>query len=940
MIDFDRFISTKSYVDGQGHQYGEADQHVFSKFIRVPDPNKTPHAFRWYMHIASLSGQTTVAPWQKNTSSQMNNQATSGSNTEKRKETVKAKPAVPTKALSTAKVEISTPNQKVSPVDVASDGKTIEEMQDEFDALQARITSQGTIVRSLKKDGGTADSIAEAVEVLQALKSEAAALAEKLESNEGQFNRRAFDDLILRKMFVVPSFEIHGGVKGLFDLGPPACALKAAMIDLWRKHFVLNEQMLEMECTNLTPEVVLKTSGHVDRFTDLMVKDPPTGECFRADKLLEDAIDNLLQENPSMPSGEKEEHLRIQRQADAFSPEELDDLLLKYDCRGPSGEAFSPSFPFNLMFKTSIGPEGTAVGFLRPETAQGLFVNFRRLLDLNSGKTPFAAAQIGLGFRNEIAPRSGLLRVREFCMAEIEHFVNPKDKRHSNFDSIADKELVLFGREDQLGSGKTKKLACREAVETGLINNQTLAYFMARTQLFMEKIGMDPLRLRFRQHLATEMAHYAADCWDLEIKSSYGWVECVGHADRACYDLEVHSKATKTPMVATQKVDPPEEIEVAKLKFDRKLLGQAFKADQRIVSGILENMSESWDDFEPIATALEADGKTVIDGFEITREMVSWTKVKKKVHELKFTPSVIEPSFGMGRILYSLLEHSFGQREEDEQRCVMKFNPQVAPEKCAVLPISSNPKCNAIVDDIAADLMESDLATRIDKSSAALGRRYSRVDELGVPFAVTVDFQTLADGTVTMRERDSMKQIRLPKEDVATLIFMIVHNKQTWEGAARKYPEVLASEDGNTQDATSDSTIVESTIRGSFRRPEPSTLLSSIAPTETKKEVVAPAAVGEQLVEDEEERRMVAIMVKPLESVDPHALYQKIVETIKSKPEYKLKWDEKCKVQDGKIYSSFTIALEADFDEEVMEHIECMEDEVADQTVTYQAALE
>jgi glycyl-tRNA synthetase len=163
---------------------------------------------------------------------------------------------------------------------------------------------------------------------------------------------------------------------------------------------VLAENMLEMECTCLTPEVVLKTSGHVDRFTDLMVKDVETGECFRADKMLEDAIDDLLDKSPTMPTEEREGHLRIQRQADAFSPLELDEMLLKYGCKASNGEPFSPSFPFNLMFKTSIGPEGTSVGFLRPETAQGLFVNFRRLLDLNAGKMPFAAAQIGLGFRN------------------------------------------------------------------------------------------------------------------------------------------------------------------------------------------------------------------------------------------------------------------------------------------------------------------------------------------------------------------------------------------------------------------------------------------------------------------------------------------------------------------------------------------------------------
>lgn len=275
-------------------------------------------------------------------------------------------------------------------------------LQDELDSLNAKITKQGSHVRQLKKDSSNADEIAAAVDELKQLKLSADELRTKKEELDptAQFNRKVFDELILRKMFIVPSFEIHGGVKGLFDLGPPACALKASMIDVWRKHFVLAESMLEMECTCLTPEVVLKTSGHVDRFTDLMVKDPAGGECFRADKLLEDAIDELLEGNPDMPTSEREEHLRVQIQADAYSPKELDEMLVKYGCKAPSGENYGPSFPFNLMFKTSIGPEGTAVGFLRPETAQGLFVNFRRLLDANAQKMPFAAAQIGLGFRN------------------------------------------------------------------------------------------------------------------------------------------------------------------------------------------------------------------------------------------------------------------------------------------------------------------------------------------------------------------------------------------------------------------------------------------------------------------------------------------------------------------------------------------------------------
>ena len=155
-----------------------------------------------------------------------------------------------------------------------------------------------------------------------------------------------------------------------------------------------------------------------------MVRDEVTGECFRADKLLEDSIDEFLadKKNSHLSSQEVEQHRIVQRQADAYTAEELNEKLKAYEVKSPTNKENSLTFPFpfNLMFKTTIGPEGNQVGFLRPETAQGLFVNFRRLLDFNQGRMPFAAAQIGLGFRNEIAPRSGLIRVREFCMAEIE----------------------------------------------------------------------------------------------------------------------------------------------------------------------------------------------------------------------------------------------------------------------------------------------------------------------------------------------------------------------------------------------------------------------------------------------------------------------------------------------------------------------------------------
>lgn len=175
--------------------------------------------------------------------------------------------------------------------------------------LQARITQLASDVKAKKKAG---ENVTEDVARLVDMRAKLAELTKLSAPAEEAFNRKAFDELLLRKMYVVQSFEIHNGPAGLFDYGPPACALKANVLSLWRRHFVQEEAMLEMECTNLTPSVVLETSGHVERFTDFMVRDEVTGECFRADKLLEDAVDALLLANPNMPIQEQEDHRIIQ----------------------------------------------------------------------------------------------------------------------------------------------------------------------------------------------------------------------------------------------------------------------------------------------------------------------------------------------------------------------------------------------------------------------------------------------------------------------------------------------------------------------------------------------------------------------------------------------------------------------------------------------------
>ncbi len=390
--------------------------------------------------------------------------------------------------------------------------------------------------------------------------------------------------------------------------------------------------MLQIECTTLTPYPVLKASGHVDKFEDLMVKDTKTGECFRADKLLEDFIENLLKADAAMLQGRRDELRKIAAQADAFEPAEIHAHFVALGIKSPtSGNPLTEPFPFNLMFGTSIGPTGAMPGFLRPETAQGMFVNFRRLYEYNNGKMPMAVAQIGSAYRNEIAPRGGLIRVREFTMAEIEHFVNPDHKDHPKFaGAVADLRLNLFPGDAQVGDGKTITPTLGEAVKSGVINNETLAYFMGRTAQFMFRIGIKPEGLRFRQHLRTEMAHYACDCWDAEILMAQGWVECVGHADRSAYDLQVHTKATNVELVAREALPEPIEEAFVAVKSNRGIMGKVFKTDLPAVLTALEAIASEGEAASSAVNArlaaegkidlAVAGGKTVV----VTKDMVSF----------------------------------------------------------------------------------------------------------------------------------------------------------------------------------------------------------------------------------------------------------------------------------------------------------------------------
>lgn len=366
----------------------------------------------------------------------------------------------------------------------------------------------------------------------------------------------------------------------------------------------------------------------------------------------------------------------------------MGELIVKYDMKNPAtGVLPSPPVAFNLMFQTTIGPSSNLAGYLRPETAQGQFLNFAKLLDFNQQQMPFASASIGKSYRNEISPRAGLLRVREFLMAEIEHYVDPEGgKKHHRFEEVKDVELVLLNRHTQL-AGKThvEKVAIGKAVADGTVDNETLGYFLARIHLFLEKIGVDQSKIRFRQHMANEMAHYAADCWDAELLTSYGWIECVGCADRSAYDLTVHAMKTGAPLMVRERLAQPITIEEWQIDLDKKKFGPHFKKDGKTVEAAVDALTQA--QREALAQDLKADGKITINvegvgngKVEISKDLINIERRSRTENTREYTPNVIEPSFGIGRIIYSLIEHNYwtrGSEGGDEARGVSILCSQI-----------------------------------------------------------------------------------------------------------------------------------------------------------------------------------------------------------------------------------------------------------------------
>ncbi|HDI74555.1 MAG: glycine--tRNA ligase [Thermoprotei archaeon] len=535
-------------------------------------------------------------------------------------------------------------------------------------------------------------------------------------------------ELAKRRGFFWQSYEIYGGVSGFIDLGPLGTLLLQNIMNKWREYFVLKHQDFIVEITTpiISPEKVFIASGHVEHFTDYITQCKKCQRKFRADHLIE-------------------ENLGIN--AEGLNESELDKIIRENNLRCPEcGGELSSVAKFNLLFKTTIGPYSYDIGYARPEAAQGMFLTFKRIYEISGRKLPLGIAQIGRVMRNEISPRQGPIRLREFTIMEIELFFDPKYPQCHLLPEVLDREVRVIPFSEEKATPLEQRIitiTVREALDKKYILNEWLAYFMAISVDFVKSLGIPFEKQIFIEKGPSERAHYAEQTFDqLVYLERWGWVEVSGHSYRTNYDLRRHMEYSKEDLRAYRKLETPRTV--------KKLQVVSKDIPPKIMHKLLLMPPEE------VEKSLHERGFVEVDGYKISKDSIKII-VEKKYYE-RFIPHVSEPSFGAERLLYATLEYAY--REEDG-RIVLSLPRDIAPIKVAVLPLVKREKLPEIARQIYIMLMKEKFTVVYDEEGS-IGRRYAKYDEIGVPFAITVDSQTLKDNTVTIRDRDTRKQIRVP----------------------------------------------------------------------------------------------------------------------------------------------------------------------------------
>lgn len=572
--------------------------------------------------------------------------------------------------------------------------------------------------------------------------------------------------LAKRRGLYFPSTDVYESVAGLYTYGPQGTALKQNLEASWRDRFVRREGHMEIESPTVMPESVFEASGHLDSFADMLVECAACGESTRADHVVEDATDI--------------------EEAESYSSEEIGALITDHDITCPTcGERLAGQAvtDFNLMFGTNIGPGSSSPGYLRPETAQGIFVEFPQLAGYARNQLPFAVAQTGKAYRNEISPRQALVRVREFTQAELEHFIDPEEDEPPIRD-VADVVLPLYPVEEQQhDDGTLRELSVRKAIDTGVIGSTWIAYYLGVSKGWYDRIGIDMNRFRYRQHLPEERAHYAADCWDAEAKIDDEWIEITGFAYRGDYDLQKHANHTSKDYSIFRQFDTPRTVEQPRVDPDMSYLGPKYgNAASDIADALSDLAARTPDAFKAESVTVTVNGQA----YMIPREKTGFAFEEVTDSGEQVRPHVVEPSFGIDRIVYSVLAHSYQEDViDDDQRTRLELPVELAPTFVAVLPLMDRDGLDTYAQDVADELRAEGFSVAYD-DSGSIGRRYRRQDEVGTPFCVTVDHDTLEDETVTLRDRDSTAQRRVAVGELNDVLTALHADERTFDETGTK----------------------------------------------------------------------------------------------------------------------------------------------------------
>jgi len=567
--------------------------------------------------------------------------------------------------------------------------------------------------------------------------------------------------LCKRRGFIYQSSEIYGGIGGFWDYGPLGAELKRNLRDAWWKAMTRDrEDVVGLDATIIMHPAIWKASGHVDTFADMMRECSLTNKRVRADHVepqggtvmkftgahspngwrMDRAITALMKKGEHIESFRKRVRQLLAQNAGsaAGKPEEIellgeekiDVVEGSVEFHPESGGLLNESRPFNLMLRTYVGPTATEadVAYLRPETAQAIFAQFKNVLDSSRVKVPFGICQIGKAFRNEVTPKNFTFRSREFEQMELEFFIKPDEAIEIIHGSVAQWTQDADLGEPQPNWGW----------------EMWHRYWVDQRTKFYQGIGLGDA-LDYHWQTPDELAHYSRACVDILFKFPFGTDELEGIAARGDFDLGQHQKHSGRPQ---EFFDDELKAAVAKLTDAQKeaLIQRRIAAEKAKTKG------------EPMP---EADVRAWFD----------------RLFKGNYVPHVIEPSAGLDRLALAVLSHAFDESEKADDKgkretiTVMRIHPRIAPVKVGVFPLVKNkPEIVAKAREVR-DLLKKHMNCFYDET-ASIGRRYARQDEAGTPFGVTIDFETLGEkgpelvDTVTVRERDSQKQDRVAIKDL------------------------------------------------------------------------------------------------------------------------------------------------------------------------------